>query len=188
MPLKATIKTGRDQMKRSVEYYEKELRGIRTGRASTALVDYVKIDYYGTATDLKDLAAISVPEPTMLVIKPFDPGSKNTILKAIETAELGLNPQADGDAIRISVPPPSRERRMQLVAQVRKLGEDTKIAIRNERRDALKLIDKIVKDKDNSISEDAGKGAHTDVDDITKKHIARVEELCEKKASEVSEL
>jgi len=110
-------------MDKSVEYYDRELRGIRTGRSTTALIDYIKVEYYGNPTDLRELAAISVPEPTRLVVKPFDPAAQSDIIKAIETADLGLNPQADAQSIRISVPAPSAERRKQLVNQVRKMAQ-----------------------------------------------------------------
>ena len=103
-----------DRMDKSVQYYQRELRGIRTGRATTALIDFVKVDYYGSPTELRELAAVSVPEPTMLLVKPFDPGVKAEIVKAIETADIGLNPTADGPSIRITVPSPSAERRQQL--------------------------------------------------------------------------
>jgi ribosome recycling factor len=188
MPLDKVLKETRERMKRSIEYFEKELRGIRTGRATTALIDYVKVDYYGNHTDLRELAAVSVPEPTQLLVKPFDPSVKQEIVKAIETADLGLNPMVEGNQIRINVPAPSSERRKQLVGQVRKMAEDARIAIRNERRDANKQIDNLVKDKSNALSEDDGKKAKSDVDDLTKKHIEQIDELCEKKAGEIEEI
>ncbi len=144
----------RERMDKSLDYFQRELRGIRTGRASTALIDYVKVDYYGSVTELRELAAVSVPEPTMLLVKPFDPSSQSNIIKALETADLGLNPRPDGPAIRIGVPPPSAERRKQLMTQVKKMAEDARVAIRNERRDANKHLDQLVKDK--TISEDNG--------------------------------
>ena len=117
MPLDTITHECRSRMDKSIEYFDRELRGIRTGRATTALIDYVKVDYYGSPTDLRELAGISVPEPTKLLVKPFDPGAKGDIVKAIEMADLGLNPQVDGATIRISVPSPSAERRKQLVNQ-----------------------------------------------------------------------
>lgn len=187
MTLDSVMKEARQRMDRSVEYFQNELRGIRTGRASTALVDYVKVNYYGSQTDLRELAAVSVPEPTMLVVKPFDPGAKQEIVKAIETADLGLNPQPEGDAIRINVPPPSAERRKQLVGQVRKLAEEAKVAIRNERRDANKAIDNLQKDKNTSVSEDQAKSAKSEIDELTKKHTASIDSVCEKKVTEIEE-
>lgn len=173
------------KMDKSVEYLEKELRGIRTGRASTALIEYVKVDYYGNSTDLREIAAVSVPEPTQLMVKPFDPSAKNDIIKAIEKADLGLNPMSEGAAIRINVPPPSAERRKLLAGQVRKMAEEAKVAIRNERRDANKHIDQMAKDKTQNLPEDVAKRAKEDIEAATKKHTERVDELCNKKILEV---
>jgi len=176
------------KMDKSIEHYEKELRGLRTGRATTALIDYVKVDYYGNPTDLKALAAINVTEPTQLLVKPFDPSIKTEIIKAIERADLGLNPQAEGNQIRISVPAPSRERRLQLVNQVKKTAEDSKVAIRNERRDAIKHIDTMAKDKSAHVSEDEAKRRKEEIESLTKKHIETIEAMCAKKSAEVQEV
>lgn len=172
-------------MDKSLDYFQRELRGIRTGRATTALIDYVKVDYYGSPTELRELAAISVPEPTLLLVKPFDPTSTAAISKALETADLGLNPQSEGNAIRINVPPPSAERRQQLVGQVKKMTEDARVTIRNERRDANKHIDKLAKDKSNHLSEDGAKEAKDDVEKLTKTHIEKVDETSAKKVAEI---
>lgn len=177
-----------DRMTKSLEHLQRELRGMRTGRASTALLEYVKVDYYGSHTDLRELAAITVPEPTQLLVKPFDPSSKQTIVKAIETSGLGLNPQVEGTVIRINVPPPSAERRKQLVSQVKKTAEDTKVAIRNERRDANKHVEALVGDKRNPISDDDADRAKSEIDDLTKKHTSKVDELVAKKVAEVEEI
>ena len=118
MPLKNIIQETRQRMDRSLEHFDRELRGIRTGRATTALIEYVKVDYYGSPTELRELAAISVVDPTQLLVKPFDPSAKAGIVKAIETADLGLNPMTDGEVIRIAVPAPSGERRKQLTELV----------------------------------------------------------------------
>jgi ribosome recycling factor len=188
MPLKKIEAECKDRMDKSIEYFERELRGIRTGRATTALIDYVKVDYYGSPTDLRELAVVSVPEPTRLLVKPFDPTAKPAIVKAIETADLNLNPQVDGEAIRISVPPPSGEKRKQLIAQVKKMAEDAKVAIRNERRDAIRHIDQIVKDKDSGVSEDQGKGSKGKIDEFTKAHTKTIDDVCAKKATEIEEI
>ena len=175
-------------MDKSFEYFQRELRGIRTGRATTALIDYIKVDYYGSATELRELAAISVPEPTLLLVKPFDPTSSGDIVKALETADLGLNPHSEGNAIRVAVPPPSAERRRQLGAQVRKMAEDTRVAVRNERRDANRHIDQLAKDKTSHLSEDNAKDAKEDVEKLTKQHIEKIDETCNKKAAEIEEV
>ncbi|MBC22417.1 MAG: ribosome recycling factor [Phycisphaerae bacterium] len=185
METAAVLKECDQRMDKSVEYLRKELHGIRTGRANTGLVEYVKVDYYGSPTDLRDLAAISVAEATQLVIKPFDPGSKNDIIKAVETAELGLNPMSEGDAIRINIPAPSADRRKQLVMQVKKLGEESKVAIRNERRDANKKVDQL---KSGTISEDDAKSTKEDIDELTKKHTNQVDTITNGKVQEIEEV
>jgi len=173
------------KMDRSIEHLERELRGIRTGRATTALVDYVKVDYYGSPTELRELAAISVPEATQILIKPFDPSSAAAIVKAIETADLGLNPIKDASAIRINVPAPSSDRRKQLVAQVRKLAEDTRVAIRNERRDAIRHIDALTKNKAAGVSEDLAKNAKDEIEALTKKHTEKVDAISNKRIADI---
>jgi ribosome recycling factor len=178
----------RQRMDKSFEYLQRELRGIRTGRATTALIDHVKVDYYGSATELRELAAISVPEPTLLLVKPFDPTSIGNIVKALEAADLGLNPHSEGNAIRIAVPPPSTERRQQLMVQVRKMVEDARVAVRNERRDANRHIDQLVKDKTSHLSEDNAKDAKDNVEKLTKQHIEKIDEMCNKKVAEVEEI
>ncbi|MHC4976604.1 MAG: ribosome recycling factor, partial [Planctomycetota bacterium] len=135
-----------DRMKKALEHLKGEYRGIRTGRASTALVEFVKVDYYGSPTDLKSLAALSTPEATQIVIQPFDAGCVNEIKHALEASDLGLNPQVDGKIIRINVPPLSTERRKQLVAHCKKAGEETKVSMRNVRRDANKHADQLKKE------------------------------------------
>jgi len=185
MNIKDETKDCRTKMDKTVDYFEKELHGVRTGRATTALLEYVKIEYYGSLTDLKDIAAISVSEATQLVVKPYDPASKNDIIKGLEGADLGLNPQAEGDIIRINIPAPSAERRAQLVTQIKKMAEESKIVIRNERRDAIKHIDGLVKDKSNPISEDDGKQGKADIETATKKHISKIDEMCETKSKEI---
>ena len=177
-----------DRMEKSVDYLQRELRGMRTGRASTAMLEYIKVDYYGSPTDLRELAAINVAEATQLLVKPFDPGAKNEIIKAIEKSGLGLNPQAEGNQIRINIPAPSADRRKQLSAQVRKLAEESKVSIRNERRDANKAIDGLEGDKAAGVTEDMAKRAKESVDDFTKKHTSRVDELAEKKVAEIEEV
>ena len=181
-------KNCQQRMEKSVEHYDKELRGIRTGRASTALIEFLKVECYGSTCDLRDVAAVSVPEPTQLLVKPFDPTTKNSIAKALESADLGLNPQVEGDAVRIHLPPPSAERRKQLSGQVKKLAEDTKVSIRNERRDAIKQIDVMVKDKSNSFSEDDGKASKSNIDELTKDISSKVDQMCSKKTEEVESI
>ncbi len=188
MSIKDATKTCSSKMSKSVEYFSKELHGVRTGRANTALIEYIKVDYYGSHTDLKDISAISVSEATQLVVKPYDPASKNDIIKALEAADLGLNPQSEGDIVRINIPAPSAERRMQLVGQVKKMAEESRIAIRNERREAIKNIESLVKDKSNAYSEDDGKNGKEEIESATKKHITKIDEMCSTKSKEIEKI
>ena len=184
----AITKAMQANMGKSIEYFQKELRGIRTGRASTALLEFLKVEAYGGMVDLRDVAAVSVPEATQLLVKPFDPTLKNGLAKSIETADLGLNPQVEGESIRIHLPPPSADRRKQLANQVRKIAEETRIAVRNERRDAMKQIDALIKDKGNSLSEDQGKDLKSQADGLTKSSIATIDTLAKDQTDEVESL
>ena len=182
------FRDAKTSMDKAVDYLKHELKGIRTGRASPALVEFVKVDYYGSMTDLKALAAVSVAEGTQLVIKPFDAGALHEIKKAIEAANLGLNPMVDGKMIRVNVPPLSGDRRKQLAAQVKKLGEDAKIAVRNVRRDANKHIDQLEKDKAAHISEDQIADAKDKIQDMLKKHEGGIDESVAAKSKEIMEV
>ncbi len=173
------------QMKKSVDYLKSELKGIRTGRASTALIEFVKVDYYGQMTDLKALAAISVHDAHQLVVQPFDPGSLGEIKKAIENAELGLNPQSEGKMLRVNVPQLSGERRKQLVQQVKRLGEDAKVAVRNARRDANKHADQLAKDKDAHLSEDQVADLKDSIQETLKSKESEIDKLVSQKTEEV---
>jgi ribosome recycling factor len=175
-----------EHMEKAVEYLKHELRGIRTGRASPAMIEFVKVDYYGASTDLKSLAIISVPEPTQLLVKPFDAGSVGDIKKAIESAGLGLNPMSEGKQLRISVPPLSGERRQQLVAKCKKLSEDAKVVIRNARRDGnkhadtLKAAGHIAEDEINTLKEE--------VQGLLKKYESEVDKIVEAKSKEITQV
>lgn len=175
-----------DAMLKAVDYLKKELRGIRTGRATTALVDYLKVDYYGSSTDLKALAAISIPEPTQILIKPFDPGSLSEIKKAIESSGLGMNPIVEAKQIRLNVPALTTERRQQLAGQAKKMGEEQKVALRNVRRDANKHADGLK--AGGKISEDEIETLKTEIQDLLKKFETEVDRLVDDKSKEVMEL
>lgn len=174
-----------EHMDKAVEYLRGELRGIRTGRASPAMVEYVKVEYYGSPTDLRQLAQVTVPEPTQLLIKPFDTGAVNDIVKGIQAAGLGLNPMTEGKSIRVQLPPLSTERRKELANSVKQMGEQAKVAIRNVRRDANKQIDQAEKDKAREVNEDEAKDAKDEVQNLTKKHESEVEEMVKAKTEEV---
>jgi ribosome recycling factor len=183
MPMNKLISENEGHMNKAVEFLHSELKSIRTGRASTGLVENIKVDYYGTPTPLKALAALSAPQADMIVIKPFDPASVKEIEKAIKNSELSVAPVVDGKLIRLSIPPLSEERRQQLVGQVKQLGEQAKISIRNIRRDVNKLLEKRQKDK--IITEDDLEVGKKQIDDITKKHIEKVDAVIKNKSNEI---
>jgi ribosome recycling factor len=176
-----------EHMTKSMEHLRKELRGIRTGRASPALVEYIKVDYYGSQSDLKSLASISVPEPTQILIKPFDAGAVAEIKKAIETSGLGLNPMPEGKQIRINIPPLSGDRRKQLVGLCKKLAEETKVNLRNARRDGNKHADALKSGAD-QIPEDELERLKTEIQDLLKKFETETDKLVADKSKEVETL
>ena len=174
-----------EKMEAVVDYFRKELRGIRTGRASAGLVDHIKVDYYGSPTDLRQLATISTPEASLILIKPFDPGSLKDIERAIQASDLGITPNADGKVIRLSVPTLSTERRQHLAGQVKKMAEAERVSIRNARRDGNKEIDK--QQKASELTEDDAHKAKDDVQELTKKYEEKVTEILDAKIKEIEE-
>ena len=183
MPTKEVISESRSKMQKAIQVLQDELRGFRSGRASPGLVENIKVDYYGTPTPLKSLATISAPEVDMLVVKPFDPGSIKSIEKGIRSNDLGLAPTTEGKFIRLNIPPLSEERRKQLVQQAKQIGEQTKIGIRNVRRDANKQLEKQQKDK--LITEDDLQHGKKQVDDLTKEYTDNVDEVVKHKSDEI---
>jgi ribosome recycling factor len=183
MPLSKLISENEGHMNKAVEFLHNELKSIRTGRASTGLVENIKVDYYGTATPLKALAALSAPQADMIVIKPFDSASVKEIEKAIKNSELSIAPIIDGKLIRLSIPPLSEERRQQLVGQVKQLSEQAKISIRNIRRDANKQLEKQQQDK--IITEDDLEVGKKQIDDITKKYTDKIDAIVKSKSNEI---
>jgi len=175
-------------MHRAVDYLKSELKGIRTGRATPGLVEYVKVEAYGTESELRSLAMIQAPEPSQLLVKPFDPGTVQEIIKGIEKAGLGLNPQADGKQVRISIPPLSGDRRKELIGSCKSLGEQAKVTIRNARRDANKHIDQLKGDKDHGLSEDDIKGAKDGIQELLKQHEAEVDQAVAAKTKQIEEV
>ncbi|QOJ01420.1 MAG: ribosome recycling factor [Phycisphaeraceae bacterium] len=174
-----------EQMDKAVKYLEHEFKGLRTGRASTALVDSLKADYYGSPTELKAIAAISVPEPSQLLIKPFDAGALSAIKHAIEASGLGLNPISEGKQLRVNIPALSAERRTQLIARAKKIAEEQKIAIRNTRRDANKHADALSKASTTHYAEDDIKQLKDEIQDLTKKHEDLVDKKTDDKIKEI---
>jgi len=171
------------RMGQAVEHIRTEFAGLRSGRASTALVDNIKVDYYGTSTPLNQVANISVPEPRLIVIQPWDKNLTKDIEKAIMASDLGLNPNNDGILLRIPIPALTEERRKDLVRLVHKLAEEGRVSIRNVRRDANDHIKK--GEKEHEISEDNSKRAMENVQEITDKYIKQVDDLVAIKEKEI---
>lgn len=183
MPTQKIISEHENAMRKAVEFLQQELRAVRTGRASTGLVDNLSVEYYGSPTPLKQLATVAVPEPDTIIIKPFDPSSVKEIEKAIRNSELSLAPIADGKVVRLNIPPLSVERRDQLVNQVKQMGEKSKVSIRNIRRDANKALDDEQKAK--GITEDQRDKGKKDIDNLTKKYTDRIDGIIKTKSDEI---
>lgn len=185
MDLDTILLEAEEAMDKALDYAKSELRGVRTGRATPGLVEFVKVEVYGGETDLRSVALITAPEPTQILVKPFDPSTVNEIAKGIEKAGLGLNPNVDGKQIRLNIPSLSGDRRKQLIASVKQMGEQAKVSFRNARRDANKHIDQIGKDKSAGVSEDAVSGAKDDVQELLKKYEAQMDQLVGDKTTEI---
>jgi ribosome recycling factor len=186
MPIDDVLLDAEERMEMAVEVFRDNLRGIRTGTASAGLVDSIRVDYYGSPTPLRQLAQISVPDPQLIVIRPYDPSSLPNVEKAIQASDIGINPQSDGKVIRLAVPPLSQERRQQLAARVKALAEEARVAIRNVRRDANRSLDK--EEKDSAISEDDCRRARDEVQELTKTYEEKVADVLEKKVQDISKV
>jgi ribosome recycling factor len=176
------------KMAKAIEFFKQELRGVRTGRATPGLIEHFKVEVssYGSTMELRELATISVPQPTTLLVKPFDPGTLKDIEKALQTSSLGVTPMNDGKAIRLPIPPLSGERRQQLIQQVKKMAEAQKVTVRNARRDANKTID--TQQKEKAISEDQAKDTKDHIQTLTSKHEAEIDTVITAKAKEIEEI
>jgi len=171
------------KMKKAVEVLHDEMKTIRSGRASTGLVENLKVDFYGTPTPLKQMATLAAPQGDVIVIKPFDPSSLKDIEKAIKSSDLSIAPIIDGKMVRLNVPPLSEERRKQLVNQAKQSGEQSKVTIRNIRRDGIKQFEK--QEKDSLITEDELEKLKKQIDDITKIYIDKIDEMVKHKSDEI---
>ena len=174
-----------ERMDKAIEVLKNNLAGIRTGRANPGLVDSLKVNAYGSQTPIKQLASVGAPEPTQIVIRPYDANVIKEIEKAIVASDLGLNPQSDGRVVRINIPPLSGEVRKKLVSRIKELAEEAKVSIRNIRRDANKAAEQAEKDK--QATEDDRDAIKKDVQDLTKKYEDRVNELAKHREKEVLE-
>ena len=183
MPVKEIVNDCKARMQKALEVLSDELKAVRAGRASTALVENIKVDYYGTTTPLKQLATLAAPQPDTIVIKPFDPASVKEVGKAIKGSDLSIAPIVDGKVIRLNIPPLSEERRKQLVAQVRQMGEQAKVGIRNIRREVNKHLEK--QEKDKVITEDDLQAGKKQTDDITKDYTDKIDSVVKAKSDEI---
>lgn len=183
MPVKEIVSESISRMNKAVEVLADELKSVRTGRASTGLVENIKADFYGTPTPLKQMATLAAPQADMVVIKPFDPASVKEVEKAIRNSDLSIAPIVDGKIIRLTIPPLSQDRRRQLVARAKQTGEQVKVGIRNIRRDANKHLEKEQKDK-NITEDDLDKG-RKQIDDITREYTEKVDSIIKSKSDEI---
>ena len=174
-----------ERMEKAVNVFRDELRGLRTGRATPALVDMLRVEAYGTTGPLKQWAQISTPDPQQIVIKPFDPNLLKDIEKAIRSSDLGMSPTNDGKMIRLQVPAMSGEQRQKMVTRIKKLAEEAKVASRNVRRDANKHFDQAEKAK--GMTEDDCERGKEEVQSLLKKFEDRISEMADKKSKEIME-
>ena len=186
MTKEAAIAQARVRMGKALEDFRHELATVRTGRASTSLLEHIKVEYYGSATPMNQVATLGVPEPNLLTIQPWDPSLLSVIEKAIRVSDLGLNPMNDGKILRVPVPPLTEERRRELVKHLHKVMENHRTAIRNVRRDANETLKKLLKDK--TISEDDEKRGLEEVQKLTDEFMEKLESQGKSKEQEMLEI
>ena len=184
--LQDVINTAKEKMKKSCEVYERDMMSLRAGRANPQLLDRIMVDYYGTPTPINQIGNISSPEPRLLVIAPWEAKMIPQVEKAIQKSDLGLNPSNDGKLIRLVFPELNEERRKDLTKVASKGAEDTKVAIRSIRRDAIEQIKKLKKNSE--ITEDDQRDAEEDMQKLTDKAVKEVDEICAKKEKEIMEV
>jgi len=183
MPTKELVSNANQRMSGSVEAVRRDLATMRSGRASVAMLDGIRVDYYGTPTPLNQVANLSTPEPTLITIQPWEPNMVAVIEKAIRASDLDLNPQSDGKLIRVPVPPLTEERRKGLVKHAHKVAEDGRVAVRNVRRDVNDHLKKQL--KDHEIGEDDEKHAIAEVQKLTDQHIEQINDILKVKETEI---
>jgi ribosome recycling factor len=186
MEIKKLYTDTEDRMQKTIDAIQRELASIRTGRASTSLVEGIKVDYYGTLTPLSQVASVAIPDPKLLVIQPWEKKLIPEITKAIQKSNLGLNPLPDANVIRLPIPPLTEERRKDLVKLVKKISEEGKIALRNIRREANDQTKKAEKEK--KVSEDDSRKAQEKIQEITDKYIESIDNSVKKKEEEMMEV
>ncbi|TNH24061.1 ribosome recycling factor [Micromonospora orduensis] len=181
-----TLLEAEEKMERAVEHAKEEFGAIRTGRANPAMFSKIIIDYYGTPTPLTQMASVAIPEPRMAIIKPYDNSQINAMEKAIRDSDLGVNPNNEGNQLRILLPQMTEERRRDMIKVARHKGEEAKVAIRNVRRRAKEELDRIV--KDGEAGEDDGRRAEKELDDLTQRYVASIDDLVKHKETELLEV
>lgn len=184
--MKELLKNTEEKMNKTVAVLERDYKSIRAGRANIAVLDRITVDYYGCPTPIQQMAAVSVPEPRILMIQPWDATTLKEIEKAILTSDIGINPQNDGRVIRLSFPPLTEERRKDIVKEVRKAAEENKVAIRNTRRDAIEKL-KALK-KANTITEDDVTDGEKKIQNLTDKFCKEIDDLASFKEKEIMEI
>jgi ribosome recycling factor len=175
-----------DGMKKAVDSFKRDLQKIRTGRANTSMLDGIKVDYYGTPTPVNQVATVQVVDARLITVKPWEKNMIPVIDKAIRASDLGINPVADSELVRLPIPPLTQERRKELAKNVNKQTEEARVAVRSARRDAMEMIKEAEKDKE--ISEDERKKGEKSVQDLTDKYVAMIEDIAKAKEKEIMEL
>ena len=183
MATQKIVNEHKNMMQKVLEHLHSEFKSVRTGRASTGLVENIRVEYYGTPTPLRQLASLSAPEASMIIIKPFDPASIKEIEKAIKNSDLSIAPISDGKIVRLSIPPLSGERRKQLSSQVKQLGEQAKVSIRNIRRDGNKKLED--EEKAKTITEDDRENGKKEIDGLTKTYTDNMDYFVKAKTDEI---
>lgn len=181
-----TLLEAEEKMDRAVEHAKEEFAAIRTGRATPAMFSRILVDYYGSPTPLTQIASITIPEPRMVIIKPYDVSQIGAMEKAIRESDLGVNPNNEGNQLRLILPPMTEERRRDMIKIARGKGEEAKVAIRNVRRRAKEELDRIV--KDGHAGEDEGRRAEKELDELTQRYVANIDDLVKNKEAELIEV
>lgn len=185
MSYQSVIDSGTEHFEKTLAHLKDQLRGIRTGHATSALVDNIRVDYYGTPTPISQMASVTIPEPRCLVIKPFDVSALKEIEKALAKSDLGTTPQNDGKVVRINLPPLSGDQRKKYAGKAKDLCEEARVAMRNTRRDLNKQSDAM--QKSSELTEDDNRKLHSDIQDLLKSFEKKVDEVMSKKIEEITE-
>jgi len=186
MSTKLVLDDAKERFEKTITHLGEQMQTIRTGRASAALIEHVRVDYYGTPTPIAQMASISIPEPRSIMIKPFDGSIMKELGKALLKADLGCAPQEDGKVIRLSLPPLSGEQRNKYAAKVKDMGEESRVSLRNSRRDLNKMSDQM--EKDGELTLDENHKLKNDIQDLLKVYEKRVDEMIEKKTAEIQDV